>query len=129
MTRPRKEWLTPPEIWAREEAMKAGWIEGKAEGKDAGRREGTAIGERTILRKQLTLRFGTLPDDVLARLDAADTVQFERGAERVLDAQSLADFSEFESEALPRLPASLFDMPGTPSRVIRFCMSARCSPP
>ena len=39
--------------------------------------------------KLLTLRFGPLPDDVIARVRAAHSAELERFAERVLNATSL----------------------------------------
>jgi hypothetical protein len=46
-------------------------------------------GERALVRKQLTLRFGTLPADAEQRIKRASLVELERWAERVLTARSL----------------------------------------
>jgi len=46
-------------------------------------------GEGTILRRQLTRRFGPLPQDILDRIADADAAQLETRADRVIDAASL----------------------------------------
>ena len=53
------------------------------------REEGRKEGERTILLKQLRLRFGELSDAIVARIHAARPKQLERWAERVLTARTL----------------------------------------
>lgn len=63
--------------------------EGIAEGMEQGIEQGIEKGERAVLRKQLRLKFGPLPDSVLAKLDAATAPALERWAERVLTATTL----------------------------------------
>jgi hypothetical protein len=63
--------------------------EGRREGVVEGRREGVVAGQRTMLLKQLAARFGALPKAVAARVRAADAMQLERWAERVLTAPKL----------------------------------------
>lgn len=46
-------------------------------------------GERRLLVKQLTLRFGAPPEAAMARIAAADVETLERWAERVLTASTL----------------------------------------
>ncbi len=58
------------------------------------REEGRQKGERKVLLKQLTLRFGQLPDAALARVNAAGVEQLEAWAERVLTALTLAEVIE-----------------------------------
>lgn len=58
--------------------------EGREEGRAAGRLEGAA----RLLKVWLTQRFGALPDDVVARLHAADWESLERWADRVVDGRS-----------------------------------------
>jgi hypothetical protein len=53
--------------------------------------EGRAEGLRTILRKQLTHRFGKLPPTCEARIDGAAEQQLETWAERILDAHTIED--------------------------------------
>ena len=62
--------------------------------REEGRQKGERTGERKLLLKQLTLRFGTLPDAALARVNAAGVEQLEAWAERVLTALTLAEVIE-----------------------------------
>ena len=59
--------------------------------REEGRQKGERTGERKVLLKQLTLRFGKLPDAALARVNAAGVEQLEAWAERVLTALTLAE--------------------------------------
>ena len=60
-----------------------------------GRQEWIHQGESQILRRQLTRRFGPLPDWAEAKLTQASTDQLEHWADRILDAESLETvFSE-----------------------------------
>ncbi len=58
------------------------------------REEGRQKGERKLLLKLLTLRFGKLPEAALARVNAAGVEQLEAWAERVLTALTLAEVIE-----------------------------------
>jgi len=62
---------------------------GMQKGMQQGLEKGIVKGEGTILRRQLTRRFGPLPQDILDRLAAADAAQLETWADRVIDATSL----------------------------------------
>jgi hypothetical protein len=70
-----KEWT---EQWKRE---------GRAEGRAEGRTEGGA----TMLLRQLELKFGPLPTEFRARIEAADAERLLRWGERVLTAERLDD--------------------------------------
>lgn len=59
--------------------------EGRQEGRNEGRREG----ERTLLSRQLTRRFGPLPQWAIDKLQDATIEDLEKCSERVLDAPSL----------------------------------------
>ena len=59
------------------------------EGWNEGQRQGQQLGEALILRRQLTRRFGPLPDWAEQRLQGATPVELESWAERVLDAPTL----------------------------------------
>jgi predicted transposase YdaD len=63
--------------------------EGRKAGLEEGRKEGIKEGERTMLLKQLGLKFGALPEPVLQRVRAASELDIERWAERILIAQTL----------------------------------------
>lgn len=54
-----------------------------------GRQEGRQEGQAGLLQKLLTLKFGELSQEHLARLHAADEEQLERYTERLLGAASL----------------------------------------
>ena len=67
----------------------------RAEGRREGEAEGRREGEAEVLLRQLRLRFGPLPEDVTARLNAADAETLLRWSERVLSASTLdAVFAE-----------------------------------
>ena len=53
--------------------------------------QGQSQGKRGIVRRQLELKFGVLPKDVVTRLDAADESALERYAERFVTATSLSE--------------------------------------
>ena len=52
---------------------------------------GLRQGERKLLLRQPTLRFGTLPEDVVAQVRAAETTALDRWGDRVVTAATLAD--------------------------------------
>ncbi|WP_437767224.1 Rpn family recombination-promoting nuclease/putative transposase [Sorangium sp. So ce281] len=59
-------------------------------GRQQGLREGLREGRRHMLLKVLGARFGALPDDAVARVNAADIAVLDRWSERVLTAPTLA---------------------------------------
>lgn len=59
--------------------------------RDEGRREGELSGERKLLLKQLSSRFGALPEAAVSRVNVADLSQLDVWAERVLTATTLVD--------------------------------------
>ena len=54
-----------------------------------GRQEGLQEGERTVLKRQLQRRFGTLSPEITEKLSVASSVDLENWAENVLDAKTL----------------------------------------
>ena len=74
-----------------ERLLAKGRSEGRVEGRVEGRAEGWREGQVMVLRRLLERRFGELPPDVLARLEAASTADLEGWIDRVLDAGSLAE--------------------------------------
>jgi predicted transposase YdaD len=70
----------------REEGERKGLARGVVEGRLEGRRE--------LVLKLLRARFGELPEVAVARVNAADVVQLDLWAERVLSASTLADVLE-----------------------------------
>jgi flagellar biosynthesis/type III secretory pathway protein FliH len=63
----------------------------KQQGIEEGRVEGFKNGECTLLERQMIKRFGPIDPATRERLHSASPEQLERWAERILDAQSLAD--------------------------------------
>jgi hypothetical protein len=59
----------------------------RAEGRSEGQREG----QRGMLTKLLRQRFGALPDEALARIDAAGALELEGWFDRVLTAPTLVE--------------------------------------
>jgi hypothetical protein len=62
-----------------------------ASGEARGRAEGEARGRAAILVKQLTRRFGPLPDETQRQLENASIDELDTWAERILSAANLAD--------------------------------------
>lgn len=60
-------------------------------GIEKGIEKGVLMGEAALLERQLTRRFGVLPDAVLAQLSDATREQLQCWGDRVLDAGSLAE--------------------------------------
>jgi len=63
----------------------------KEQGIEEGREEGRKEGEIIVLERQLTRRFGPLPEAFQMRLQAATTEQLEHWADQILDATRLED--------------------------------------
>ncbi len=68
------------------EMAKAHFLEGEAKG----RLEGERAGEAAVPLRQVTRRFGEVPEDAQARIRGATSDQLLRWADRVLDAPTLA---------------------------------------
>ncbi|MDD5035650.1 MAG: DUF4351 domain-containing protein, partial [Methylococcaceae bacterium] len=66
-----------------------GLQQGMQQGIQQGMQRGVQQGEARVLRRQLTRRFGPLPDWAETRLSQATTDQCEEWADRLLDAGSL----------------------------------------
>ncbi|WP_434045060.1 MULTISPECIES: DUF4351 domain-containing protein [Sorangium] len=77
--------------YLREQGRQAGEREGRQAGEREGRQAGRLEGQRSTLLKQLRLRFGELPEPVVARVRAADAAQIEAWTERVLTSPTLHD--------------------------------------
>jgi predicted transposase YdaD len=68
-----------------------GEAKGRAEGRAEGRTEGRTEGAATLLVRQLTRRFGPIPDTVRERIGTATLEQLAAWSDRVLDAPNLDD--------------------------------------
>ena len=66
---------------------KQGYDRGRRDGHSDGRKDG----QRALLLRQLTRRFGALPPDVATRVEQASPDQLEHWGDRILDATSLDD--------------------------------------
>lgn len=78
----------------REEAMSIAEqlrLEGRQEGRQEGETIGQLKGERVLLERQLTLKFGELDYRTVERLNHAEIGDLECWGERILDAKSLDD--------------------------------------
>ena len=69
--------------------IEQGVVQGRQEGLNQGLSQGRQEGQLELVTRQLTRRFGPLPEWATARLQAADASQLEQWADRVLDAPSL----------------------------------------
>jgi uncharacterized protein DUF4351 len=65
--------------------------EGRQKGERTGELAGALTGQRKVLVKLLTLRFGKLPEAAMSRVNAAGVDQLEAWTERVLTAPTLAE--------------------------------------
>jgi predicted transposase YdaD len=63
--------------------------QGRHEGREEGRQEGLLLGEARVLLKLMRLKFGAVPDEVVARVEAASEAEIEQWAERILTAETL----------------------------------------
>lgn len=68
-----------------------GLAEGRAEGRQEGIEQGVQHGERAVLMRQFTRRFGPLDAATLQRLNDADRTELERWADNILDATTLEE--------------------------------------
>ncbi|MFZ4539717.1 DUF4351 domain-containing protein, partial [Propionivibrio sp.] len=59
--------------------------------REKGEIEGMIKGESMLLERLIVKRFGSVPDDVRARLRTATVDQLEAWAERILDSCTLAE--------------------------------------
>lgn len=64
-----------------------------------GRRQGQLEGQRELLREQLEVRFGVLPEDVRGRLESGTSEQFACWARRILTAGTLQEVFADEPQA------------------------------
>ena len=81
-----------------ERFMEKGRLEGREEGREEGRaegrEEGIGQGEARVLLRQLTLKFGALPEAVRLRVESADAETLLRWSEKVLSADRVEDVVE-----------------------------------
>lgn len=73
----------------REKSIAEGLAEGRARGHAEGHAEGRHDGEVELLLRQLHIRFGALPEEVLTRLTNATTEELLHWSERILTAPTL----------------------------------------
>ncbi|MBK8259680.1 MAG: Rpn family recombination-promoting nuclease/putative transposase [Polyangiaceae bacterium] len=74
-----------------EKGRKEGIKLGREEGVKQGREEGVEQGHRTLLLRQLQLKFGTVDAPRLARIERASRTDLETWAERILTANTLSE--------------------------------------
>lgn len=73
------------------ERVKTWTEEWKKQGIQQGILQGRQEGEAKLLRRQLTQRFGPLPDWAEHRIDQAGEAELESWADRIFDAQTIDD--------------------------------------
>ena len=83
------KYVTSVERLAIERGMAKGLEQGLERGMDMGLEKGLHKGQLNTLVRQLTRRFGPLPDAALARLQSATPDQLDLWTDRVLDAPTL----------------------------------------
>jgi hypothetical protein len=94
LTEMRNMLLERVEKWKqdwKQEGLEAGRQQGLQQGIQEGRQEGRQEGEAALLMRQLSRRFGPLPDWARQRLLAAATADLEEWGLRILDATCLGD--------------------------------------
>ena len=74
----------------RQEGRQEGLQDGQQKGRQEGLQEGLEKGQRSLLAKQLRLKFGALDADTERRLTEADLTQLQLWAERILTVETLA---------------------------------------
>ncbi|MDT8406702.1 MAG: DUF4351 domain-containing protein, partial [Methylococcales bacterium] len=57
---------------------------------DTAREEGREEGQRALLHRQITLKYGELPENIALKLAQADITQLNHWSERILSADTLA---------------------------------------
>jgi predicted transposase/invertase (TIGR01784 family) len=72
-------------------ARREGRKEGRKEGRREGREEGMLNGSRRIVLRQIERRFGTLPEQMKARINALSSQELEKVADQILTANSLQE--------------------------------------
>jgi flagellar biosynthesis/type III secretory pathway protein FliH len=91
----RRQMAIMDEKQFRKEAIEEGLAEGRAEGRasglDEGQAKGRIQGQAALLERQLSRRFGPLPEGAHDRLLRATQAQLESWADRVLDARDLTE--------------------------------------
>ncbi|HYQ16567.1 MAG TPA: Rpn family recombination-promoting nuclease/putative transposase, partial [Polyangiaceae bacterium] len=75
----------------REQGREEGREQGREEGRERGREEGREQQKLATLRRQLFVKFGTLPAEVEARIQSATDCDVERWLERVVVGGSVED--------------------------------------
>ncbi|MDC3962032.1 Yae1 family protein [Polyangium jinanense] len=73
---------------AKEQGRQEGRLEGRQEGLQVGAQEGLLRGQRRTMLQLLRLRFGELPQAVVARIEAADSAALDQWTARVLAAKT-----------------------------------------
>ena len=90
----RKEYREVQDVeltWA-DRLRQEGREEGLEKGLEKGREEGLVEGKRAALKRQLAVKFGSVPADVQVRIDAVTSVkELDDYLERVLTASSLRE--------------------------------------
>ncbi len=79
----------------REEGREEGWQAGREEGRAEGREEGREEGQATITLRQLTRRFGELPEPVVAQVRGLGSAGLLELADALLDFTEYRDLTDW----------------------------------
>ncbi len=69
----------------------------RQKGLEQGLQQGLHQGQRALLLEQLRTKFGSVEEQVVQRLDAADESELKRDAQRILTAGTVCDVFSSES--------------------------------
>jgi hypothetical protein len=87
----KMEWITPLEQMFLDKGLQKGLKKGLAQGLEQGRQQGRQEGALTLLERQLTRRFGPIPQAVRSKLAKASLAQLAEWSDVVPEAASLKE--------------------------------------
>lgn len=74
-----------------EKGLEKGLEQGREQGLEQGLQQGILRGETAILKNQLQLKFGNIPDNIIQRLQTANSAELLYWSERILISNSLTE--------------------------------------
>jgi flagellar biosynthesis/type III secretory pathway protein FliH len=84
-----EKWLQEGRQQGLEQGMQQGLEQGMQQGLEQGMQQGQQQGQRVLLVELLQTKFGSVNEQVLRRVDAADEFSLKRYAQRILTAATL----------------------------------------
>ncbi|MBF0352905.1 MAG: DUF4351 domain-containing protein [SAR324 cluster bacterium] len=89
-----QQWIDEGKAEGKIEGKAEGKIEGKIEGKAEGKIEGKIESLRSVIQKQMKIKFRTIPSEYISRLESMTIPQLESLAEKILTAKTLEELFE-----------------------------------